>query len=440
MIGDPAEAAGGGKVSARRANVTLALLMLVAVFAYANLQLFALLASDIKAAFGISDTNVGILGGMTVNFSTAVALIPVGMLVDRKNRIRLLMLASGLWGAFTLLTGLTEGYWQLFACRVGVGAAEAAVYPACYSLIADLYDQRRRALAVSVFLTGTLAGASAVTSLSGTMIGVFEVARLAGHEALTVLAPWRVAFVAAALPGFILFVALMFVREPARQEQHVSHEQDGTTSFRQFLVSERSLIVRLIGAIVLAQVGLGPIFAWLPTAFVRVHGFGSGQAGEWFGMIFGAGSLSGIALGTGLVTWFGRKDVTAAPLNVLKIGTVLGALSVLGLPFAQTPLMVAAAASAFIASVYVGMTVTPTILMATAPNHLRGQLVSLQTLSLICLMAVTPPLVGLLSDLVFEGTGGLLLAIGAVTIPCSVCAPLLLLVRRRGVLRPALAR
>ena len=120
--GSSGSIASHGMPSLGQANATLVVLMLVAVFAYSNVQLFALLATDIKGTFGLSDTSIGILQGFTVNFSTVLALIPVGMLVDRINRVHLLMGASAMWAVFTLLTGLSETFWQLFACRVGVGA------------------------------------------------------------------------------------------------------------------------------------------------------------------------------------------------------------------------------------------------------------------------------------------------------------------------------
>jgi MFS family permease len=406
------------------------LLMLVAVFAYSNVQLFALLATDIKNNFGLSDASIGILQGFTVNFSTVVALIPVGMLVDRVNRIRLLMAASALWGIFTLLTGLSETFWQLFACRVGVGVAEAAIYPASYSLIADLYTPKRRAIAVPVFLTGTLAGASVVTALTGVMIGSIATS-VAGGGGLWDLSAWRLAFLAAAVPGFVLALLLLAAREPARHEDDGSIESADAVSFKGFVSRERGVLTRLIGAIVLSQLGLAPIFAWLPTLYTRLFGYTAGEAGQLFGGLFGIGSLSGVAIGTLLVSVLGRRDTNRAPLTVMKIGVSLAALASLALPFTETPFAIGAAVAVLIAAIYIGMTVTPTLMMLVAPNHLRGRLIALQTLSLIGTMAITPPLVGLLSDGIFKGPNGLLLSTCAVVIPAALLAPLLLAGLRR---------
>jgi MFS family permease len=400
--------------------------MFVAVFGYADLHLFALLATEIKASFGLSDTQVGVVQGLAGGLSSALALIPVGILVDKVNRVRLLIGAAALWSLFTLFTGLSHDFWQMLASRIGVGVAEAAVYPAAYSLIADLYAPKRRALAISIFLTGTIAGASAATTLSGMLIHAVQAAGAVMATGVWALPAWRKVFLAAALPGVALLLGLALTREPARHGEDAEIGVENEQTFLQFVSRERALLSRLIGAIVLSQVVLAPIFGWLPAAFIRIFRFSPGQAGEWFGVIFGAGALTGIGVGTALVSVFNRRDEAGAPLAVLKIGLLLSAVTILAIPLAESAMTLALATTVLIASVYVGMTVTPTLLVAVAPNHLRGRLIALETLVLLTTMAITPPLVGVLSDRVFVGSRGLVQAIGAITIPCSLVAPFLL--------------
>ncbi|WP_428377667.1 MFS transporter [Lichenicoccus sp.] len=405
----------------------LAFLMLAAVFAYADQALLALLASRVKASFGLSDASLGVLQGLALNLSTAIALLFVGPLVDKIDRVKLLMCAAGMWSVFTVLTGLAHEFWQLFSCRVGVGIAEAAVYPSAFSLIADLYSPKRRALVVSIFLIGTLAGASAATAISGALIRALDVAIAAHTGALWMLPAWRVAFVAAALPGFALVVALAASREPGRrQESEVLVGAQTPGSFVGFLVEKRLLLGRLVGAIVLSQFGMASMIFWIPSTFTRAFAFSAGQAGEWLGAIFGLGSLSGLAVGTVLLSLLSRRYEATAPLIVLKTAVILAALTVLIIPFANSPMLLATTITGFIGSVYVGITVAPSLLMAVAPNHLRGRLISLETLILIGSTAVTPPLVGALSDHVFTGPHGLALALSAVAIPGNLLAPLLL--------------
>ena len=236
---------------------------------------------------------------------------------------------------------------------------------------------------------------------------------------------------AAALPGVVLLVALAVMREPPRGGRDLEGGGQGSQSFFQFLFQGRALLGCLIGATVLSQLGMTSLFFWIPSAFTRNFGFSDGRAGEWLGFIFGLGSLSGVVIGTALARLFRRRDESSAPLVVLKIGVTLAAVEVLVLPFARSPYLLAIATAAFMAFVYVGIVVTPTILVAMAPSHLRGRLVSLQTLILWVSTAITPPLVGALSDHVFKGSHGLVLAFSAVAIPCSLLPPLLLWRTRR---------
>ena len=415
-----------GRPSRLRSHLMLVLLMLAAVFAYADLQIFALLATPIKRSFALSDASLGVLAGLALNITMAIALIPVGMLVDRINRVRLMMAAAALWSLFTLLTGLSGSFWQLFACRIGMGVAEAVVYPAAYSLIADLYAPRRRALAVSIYLMGTLAGASLATILSGTLIKALEAAAVLNDGGIGDYPVWRTSFVLGAIPGLVLVALLALVREPARQVDDGVPEEKSGESFIRFFNRERALLGRLVGAMVLLQLGMASMFFWIPSSFTRMFGFSEGQAGEWLGAIFGVGSLTGIALATLFMAMLRGRDEIRAPLRVFRTGAAMAACTVLLLPFATSPYALAGATVAFIASVYVGTTVAPTILMNVAPNQFRGQLVALQTLILMGLTGVTPPLVGALSDHIFTGRQGLVLAFSALAIPCSLAAPLLL--------------
>lgn len=411
-----------------QAHATLALLMVVAVFGYADLHLFALLATKIKAAFALSDTQLGVVQGVAAGLTTAIVLIPVGALVDKVNRVRLLLAATAVWSVFTLLTGLSQGFWQMFASRIGVGVAEAAVYPAAYSLIADLYAPKQRALVISIFMTGTIAGSSVATSLSGMLIRAVDTTGAAKAGGVWAVADWRIVFLAAALPGLALLLGLAITREPARHHQDAPEmvgEKEQT--FLQFLSRERALLTRLIGAIVLSQVALAPISSWLPAAFIRTFRFSAGQAGEWFGVIWGGGALTGVAVGTALASVVGRRDEAGAPLATLRIGVVMAAAAVLVIPVAGTATTLALAIAALIASIYVGMTVTPTLLVAVAPSYLRGRLIALESLVLLTMMACTPPLLGTLSDRLLFGPRALVQAISAVTVPCNLAAPLFLI-------------
>ena len=103
---------------------------------------------------------IGRLGRVAKAAIYAVFGLPIGWLVDRFSRRRIIYFGMTLWSLSAGACGLAASYWQLLIARFGVGVGEASLSPAAYSMIADLFPPRRLALAVGVFATGSSIGAA----------------------------------------------------------------------------------------------------------------------------------------------------------------------------------------------------------------------------------------------------------------------------------------
>jgi len=148
----------------------------------------------------LSDTQLGwLVTAFTLLY--AVVGLPLGRLADTWRRTFILSTGLALWSGLTFLSGFSRGFWQLFAARMGVGIGEASCAPAATSLLGDLYHPHERARAMSIFMLGLPVG----VSLSYLVGGV-----IAQHYG------WRAVFYIAGLPGLILALAALFLREPAR--------------------------------------------------------------------------------------------------------------------------------------------------------------------------------------------------------------------------------
>lgn len=164
-----------------------------------------LLLEPIKREFHVSDSALGLLTGLGYAVPFAIAGLPLGVLIDRVNRRRLLAILLSVWSAFTALGGLAQNFAMLLATRMAVGAAESGTPPNILSQISDYFPPRLRATAVSIFYIGAPVG---------TMLGAF----LAGQ--ITATHGWRAALFVAAIPGFVVAVILMLtVREAKRGGQ-----------------------------------------------------------------------------------------------------------------------------------------------------------------------------------------------------------------------------
>lgn len=136
----------------------LALLGLVYTLHTIDRNIISAVVEPIKHEFQLSDRAVGALSGMAHSVAFALAVLPLGWLVDRVNRTRLLAGLLALWSGLTALSGLAGSYVGLLLARFGVGAAEAGSSPACMSLISDIFPAGRRASAIGIFYLSTAIG------------------------------------------------------------------------------------------------------------------------------------------------------------------------------------------------------------------------------------------------------------------------------------------
>jgi MFS family permease len=70
----------------------------------------------------------------------------------------------------TPMCAATKSYFALFMTRAGVGAGEAGLGPAAYSLIADYFPKQRIGAAISVIYIGLCLGSSLAFLVGGITI------------------------------------------------------------------------------------------------------------------------------------------------------------------------------------------------------------------------------------------------------------------------------
>ena len=161
-------------------------------------------APQLEHALRIGNTKIGLLNSVALLVG-AVAVIPVGLLVDRFRRIPMLAASMVLWSVTTILGAVASSYSMLLLTRVGLGAVAATAGPAIASLTGDYFPSRERARVYGYILSGEIAGTAAGFIISGTLASVFS---------------WRVAFFVLALPGFVLARSLWrTIPEPQRGGQ-----------------------------------------------------------------------------------------------------------------------------------------------------------------------------------------------------------------------------
>ena len=124
----------------------------VYTFNFIDRQILVILQESIKAELGLSDTQLGLMTGLTFALFYVTLGIPIARLADRSNRRNIVAFSLAIWSAMTALSGLAGNYIQLLLARIGVGIGEAGGSPPSHSIISDYFPPERRATALSLSL------------------------------------------------------------------------------------------------------------------------------------------------------------------------------------------------------------------------------------------------------------------------------------------------
>ena len=269
----------------------LFILIVVYTFNFIDRQIIGILAVPIKEDLGLSDSDLGLMGGLAFALFYTLLGIPVAMLADRKSRTWIMTIALGLWSIMTAVCGFAQNFWQLFLARLGVGVGEAGGVAPAYSLIADFFPPEKRARALAAYSFGIPIGSALGIIFGGIIASKID---------------WRAAFFIVGVAGVLLTpIFRLTVKEPLRGQ--FDQQSDGLvksgqdpapTLYDVFATLKRkpSFWVMSVGASFSSMMGYG-VFFWIPSFFVRSFELSLLDASLVFGGILFIGGMVGI--------WFG---------------------------------------------------------------------------------------------------------------------------------------
>jgi predicted MFS family arabinose efflux permease len=182
----------------------IAVLAAVLAVESCDLGTVSAIAGELKGAFHLGNTDVGLLLAV-VSFVGAAAALPMGALVDRFSRRALLMIVVGGWVIAEGISGVATSFSFLLVTRAIIGALTAVAWPCVASLTGDFFPARDRAAIYGLIIAGELVGMGIGFFISG--------------EASTLL-NWHWSFYAMAVPPIALvWVIWRFLPEPQRGTQ-----------------------------------------------------------------------------------------------------------------------------------------------------------------------------------------------------------------------------
>ncbi|HYE27009.1 MAG TPA: MFS transporter [Allosphingosinicella sp.] len=194
----------------------LFVLVLVYMINFIDRQILSILAQDIKHDLGLEDAQIGFLYGTAFAVFYALFGIPLGRLADSWYRGRLMALGLALWSSMTALSGFANSFAMLAVARIGVGIGEAAASPAAYSMISDWFPKEKRATALSIYSSGLYIGGALSLPIGGFVLSRWNLAWPDPADAPLGLVGWQAAFLAVGLPGLLIALWVLSLREPQR--------------------------------------------------------------------------------------------------------------------------------------------------------------------------------------------------------------------------------
>jgi MFS family permease len=298
-------------------GAVLTLLLLAYTFNFIDRTIIATIGPKIREDLGLTNTQLGLLGGLYFALLYTILGIPIARLAERFNRVRIIAVSLVVWSGFTVLCGMASNFATLAFYRFGVGVGEAGCSPSSHSLISDYYEPKKRATALSIYSFGIPLG---------TMFGAVAGGWLAQNFG------WRVAFMAVGAPGLILaLVTWLAVREPPRGHSdapdqpalvedippHAVEAPKGFwlwAEFRELGVVAKTLfgkwpILNMVLGVTIASFGSYGSGAFAPQYFYGAFGLGLAFVGLIVGLVGGFSSGIGTLVGGFLTDWLAKRSV-----------------------------------------------------------------------------------------------------------------------------------
>ncbi|MBT3672247.1 MAG: MFS transporter [Porticoccaceae bacterium] len=411
---------------------TVGLLFVAYTFSFVDRFILTLLIEPIKQDFNLSDTGVSLLIGFAFVIFYTFLGIPIGRLADRVNRRNLIVAGITLWSCMTALCGMARGFGSLFVARIGVGVGEAALSPAAYSMIADLFPPKKLGRALSVYTAGAFVGVGLALIVGGLVVQSVTSSPEIVLPIIGTIRSWQAPFFIVGLPGLLVAALMYTVREPERREQKLSNTEGGHEAVTlkeafAYIGQRWKVYMAHFFGFALLGVSSNVLFVWGPHILVRSFGLPVGEAGASIGIIvltFGTmGLLAGGFMSDRLLK-SGYLD------NGMRVGIVA---ALCGIPFALLLPLMGSLSSLFMVFCplvlfsCLGFGSAAAALQQVTPNRLRGVVSGCYFFLLNVIgIGLSPSITAVLTNYVFQDELKLVNSVSLMAVSSSILAALIL--------------
>ncbi len=358
----------------------LTVLTITSTMNWADRQVVPILFPGIRAELGLSDTELGIIGGLAFSLIYAVTGFAFGIAADRTIRVYVIAFGLTVWSLATAAGAFASGFGTLFWARFFTGIGEASLFPCAISLIGERFPPERRGQALGIFAMSAAIGAGLGVGLGGRLAEVLG---------------WREVFLIYGGTGLLLLPLVLSLPEAARVRTPAQRELP-TKVLRELLADPR-LLSMWIGGLVAIASALG-FAAWAPSYFVRERGLGVTEAGALFGIGALVGGIGGSLLG-GMLADRRRLVRVAGGLDVSWGSALLAAPLVMITINVDSPWIFAPVGFVSLIAIYAIFPALQTVMLSLVPKERHGLASALNVFFLGGIgSALGPFVIGVASD------------------------------------------
>lgn len=274
------------------------ILTLAYISSFIDRQILSLLVDDIRSDMHISEFQMSLLMGFSFALFYTFLGLPIGRWADRYNRRNIIAVGILIWSLMTALCGMVKNYTQFFLARIGVGVGEAALSPAAYSMIADYFPPHRLATAMSVYSMGIYLGSGLALVVGGMASQLASVQRIWTLPWLGKVYSWQMVFFFVGLPGLIIVLLMLLIKEPPRQGLGLKAKKQ--VSFRElFAYIRQNLKMVLFHSLAFGLLTMSTYSGsyWIPAFLMRNYGMSKSDVGFSYGIILTIFATLGIVIG-----------------------------------------------------------------------------------------------------------------------------------------------
>jgi MFS family permease len=371
--------------SSRAAQAALAVLTFINFLNYIDRYVLASVFEPVKRELGFTDAE---LGWTTSAFMIAYSITSpmFGRLGDLFTRKYLIAAGVVVWSLATAGAGLARSFWQMFFPRALVGIGEASYASIAPGIIADYYEEKRRGRALAVFYAAIPAG-----SALGFVLGGYLAERYG----------WRYAFFVVGLPGVLMALLTLAIREPPRgaSEEGRAGGQAPPSLIETYRILWRNRLYRWVSVGFVAYTfALGGLVVWLPAFLERYDGMSTAEANQIFGgmtVVSGfLGTFAGGFLGDYLLRYTRHSYLWVSGLCMFA-GAPAAVLALV----ARTPAVFLPAI--FAAEFFLFLNTGPlnAVVLGSVPPAIRSTAMAVNIFFIHALGdAISPPIIGMVSD------------------------------------------